>query len=111
MTFEEFQKFIDSQDALFRALGRASKDEQGRIFSRTIKIGEEYGELCDAVLTSVGDQRNDKLKAAGRDNLAGEFADVIITTFLLAKAMDIEMNSAIENKIKKIQEKHNKQLT
>ena len=43
-------------------------------------------------------------------NLSDEFADVVITTFLLAKAMHIDIPTALEQKIKKIKEKHNKQL-
>ncbi|MGE5541080.1 MAG: MazG nucleotide pyrophosphohydrolase domain-containing protein [Bacillota bacterium] len=107
MTFEEFQAFIDSQDELFNSLNKGGEGVQ-RIFARTIKIGEEYGELCDAVLASVGDQRTEKL--GERSEIEGEFADVVITTFMLAKAMDIDMASALAAKAEKIREKHNKQL-
>ena len=57
MTFEKFQKFIDDQDALFRSVKNASQTERERILSRTVKISEEFGELCDEVLASLGDQR------------------------------------------------------
>ena len=108
MSFEELQEFIDSEDALFRSLKDANQNERERIFARTIKLGEEYGELCDEVLASVGDQRKDKLNAA--HDLEGEFADVVIVAFLLAKAMNVDMGSALSKKIEKIKEKHNKQL-
>jgi NTP pyrophosphatase (non-canonical NTP hydrolase) len=107
MTFQEFQEFIDAQDALFESLGKGGQGTQ-KIFARTIKIGEEYGELCDAVLASVGDQRKDKLIEP--QHLEGEFADVVITAFLLAKAMDVDMPKALAEKIEKIKAKHNKQL-
>lgn len=107
MSFEEFQEFIDGQDAPFRSLNQQDQEVQ-RIFARTIKLGEEYGELCDEVLASAGDQRKDKLDESRE--LEGEFADVVITTFLLAKAMNVDMSEALSMKIKKIQEKHNKQL-
>ena len=109
MSFEELQAFVDSQDALFRSLKDTNQDERDQIFGRTIKLGEEYGELCDEVLASVGYQRKDKLNESEHD-LEGEFADVVIATFLLAKAMHIDMRSALSKKIKKIKEKHNKQL-
>ena len=108
MTFEELQDFIDVQDTLFRSVKDTNQNERERIFARTIKLGEEYGELCDEVLASVGDQRKDKL--GDSHDLEGEFADVIIVAFLLAKAMDVDMGDALSKKIKNIREKHNKQL-
>lgn len=108
MTLDQLQDFIDEQDALFRALKDTNQSEREQIFARTIKLGEEYGELCDEVLAYVGDQRKDKLNDA--HDLEGEFADVVIVAFMLAKTMNVDMRSALSNKIKKIREKHNKQL-
>lgn len=108
MTFEEFQEFIDAQDALFKSL---NKNGNGTLetFARTIKLGEEYGELCDEILASAGDQRKDKLDKP--HELEGEFADVVIVAFLLAKSMNVDMQKALKEKIKKIKTKHNKQLS
>lgn len=108
MALETLQKFIDEQDAFLRANKDTEKNERDRIFSRTVKLGEEYGELCDEVLASLGNQRKDKLN--GKHDLDGEFADVVIVAFLLAKAMNVNMKEALINKIQKIKEKHNKQL-
>lgn len=108
MSFEELQRFIDEQDALFRSLKDSPINDREHIFGRTIKLGEEFGELCDQVLASVGYQRKDKLKDPS--NLSGEFADVVIVTLLLAKAMRIDVRKALSQKIKKIKEEHNKQL-
>ncbi len=105
MTFQELLEFIDAQDAFFRSKGGEGTRE---IFARTIKLGEEYGELCDEVLASVGDQRKDKLNAPRE--LEGEFADVVITAFMLAKAMKVDMPHALAAKIKKIRTKYNRQL-
>lgn len=108
MTLDEFQRFIDEQDAFFRTLKNTSQSERERIFVRTIKLGEEFGELCDEVLAAAGDQRKDKLGES--HDLEGEFADVVIVTFLLAKAMKVDMGEALSKKIEKIKEKHNTQL-
>ncbi|MEK7452657.1 MAG: MazG nucleotide pyrophosphohydrolase domain-containing protein [Patescibacteria group bacterium] len=108
MTLEIFQKFIDEQDALFRAVKDSNKTDRERVFARVIKLGEEYGELCDEVLASVGDQRKDKLDE--KHDLEGEFADVVIVAFMLAKAMNIDMKKALINKMQKIKDKHNKQI-
>lgn len=108
MTLEQLQQFIDEEDELFKKVKDTNQTERERIFARTIKLGEEYGELCDEVLAYVGDQRKDKLNE--KHDLDGEFADVVIVAFLLAKSMNVDMKKALENKIRKIREKHNNQL-
>lgn len=40
MTFGEFQKFIDEQDAFFRSLGK-SPTERDRVLARAVKLS--YG--------------------------------------------------------------------
>lgn len=110
MTIEELQKFIDEQDELFRRIKDTNQSERERVFARTIKLGEEYGELCDEVLASVGDQRKGKLAQEKRGDLEGEFADVTIVLFLLAKAMNVDVMGTLDAKIAKIREKHNKEL-
>lgn len=106
MTFEEFQQFIDEQHAFFQKVKKQTRKD--RIFARTIKLGEEYGELCDQVLASVGDQRRGKLVKEKPGNLEGEFADVVIVAFMLAKAMDVDVMQALEQKIDKIRKRNNK---
>ena len=110
MTIEDFQKFIDEQSALLRSTVHASQTERERILARTVKISEEFGELCDEVLASLGDQRSGKMEGRSLESLSDEFADVVITTFLLAKSMNVDVMEALGRKIKKIKEKHNKQL-
>lgn len=110
MTIEDFQKFIDEQDALFRSVKTASQTERERILARTVKISEEFGELCDEVLASIGGQRSGKMEGRSPESLSDEFADVVITTFLLAKSMDVDVMDALARKTEKIREKHNKQL-
>lgn len=104
MTLEVLEKFIDDHDALLRAVGDATQTERERIYARVIKLGEEYGELCDEVLASAGDQRKDKL--AKEHDLEGEFADVVIVAFLLAKTMRVDMGKALQNKIEKIKKRN-----
>lgn len=110
MTFEDLEQFIDEMDLLFSKRKDVDYSQREVIFARTIKLGEEFGELCDQVLAFVGDQRKNKLMENGTQELPGEFADVVIVAFLLAKAMDIDMRQALEQKMQKIREKHSKQL-
>lgn len=109
MTFDEFQKFIDEQDAFFRSLGKSSSEHE-RILARTVKLQEEMGELCDEVLGFLGLQRKSKLESKSPESAADEIADVVIVAFLLAKSMELDVPMALARKIKKIKEKHNKEL-
>lgn len=106
MTLKEFQQFIDEQHAFFKRVKKQTNKD--RIFARTIKLGEEYGELCDAVLGSVGDQRKTKLAKEKIGNLEGEFSDVLIVLFMLAKAMDVDIMEALDHKVQKIRDRRNK---
>lgn len=110
MTIEEFQKFIDEQDELFRTTKTLNYTERERILARTVKLSEELGELSDEVLAALGDQRTGKMGEHNAEGLADEFADVVIVAFLLAKSMDVNVMEALGCKVKKIREKHNKQL-
>jgi NTP pyrophosphatase (non-canonical NTP hydrolase) len=110
MTFEELQEFIEQQHQFFRSLKDKSLSEREDILGRTVKLSEELGELSDEVLASLGLQRKGKLESRNPDNLAAEFADVIIVTFLLARSMDVDIPAALMNKIEKIRTKHNKEL-
>jgi len=47
-----------------------------------------------------------KLSKKDKENLEKEFADVIITTLLLAKSIDIDVAKAIENKIIEINKRY-----
>lgn len=105
MEFKELLEFIDLQDKrLLEQYGNRTGREE--VLARTVKLGEEFGELCDEILASNGDQRKEKLEGHGKDNLSKEFADVIITTLLLAKAKNIDIKQALRIKIAKINDRY-----
>ena len=106
MNRERLSLFIDWIDARLREkYGSVAETYKEVVLSRLAKITEEVGELSEAVLVSWWNQRDDKVKDYTEEQLSDEFADVIITTFLLAKAMDVDMWKALENKIKNIEKK------
>ena len=84
-----------------------SSDEDKIILAQTVKLTEELGELCSEVLAHKSLQRKQKLENHDKENIQEEFADVIITAMLLAKAMNIDIEKALENKIKKINKRYN----
>ena len=83
-------------------------DQDKQIFARTIKLGEEFGELCQEVLFHSYRQRKSKMDKFKKENLPDEFADVLITTLLLAQEMNVDIEKALEDKIKKIDKRYEK---
>ena len=81
-------------------------DQEKRILARTVKLSEELGELCNAVLAFNSMQRKEKLDKHDAGNLSEDFADVMITVLLLAKAMDIDVEKALDKKIDKINRRY-----
>jgi NTP pyrophosphatase (non-canonical NTP hydrolase) len=99
--FNDLLQFINTEDErLINYFECQTKNE--RILSRTVKLTEELGELCNEILAYNGYQRKEKLLNHDKDNIPNEFADVIITTILLAKTMDVDIKEALKNKINKI---------
>lgn len=107
MELKELLDFIDLEDQrLIKRFGKNSSTQQERILARTVKLTEELGELCNEVLASNGDQRKEKLVDNDKDNLPDEFADVVITTLLLAKSMGVNIKEALIKKIEKINKRY-----
>jgi NTP pyrophosphatase (non-canonical NTP hydrolase) len=106
MTFEELLKFIAlERERLAEHTGKY-EDAEKEIFARTVKVGEEFGELCQEVLFHANLQGKHKKDKFDQNNLANEFADVIFTTLLLAQDMNVNIEQALENKIKKIEKRY-----
>lgn len=75
------------------------------IFIRSIKLSEEIWELNKEILEQLGYWRKGKLEEYSKKNMENEMADVIFSAFMLAKALNIDVNKAITNKIKIIKKK------
>ena len=104
---DELLKFIDEQDKkLLKYFPNSTLQEE--ILSRTAKLTEEVGELAGEVLASKGSQRKEKLENHNNESLEGEFADVVITTLLLAKTMNVDIKKSLKEKIGKIEKRFEK---
>ncbi len=101
MELKELLKFIENEDARLKKY-YGYTDQEKRILARTVKLSEELGELCEEVLSHSSIQRKEKLDGRDDKNLQEEFADVIFTTLLLAKAMNVNIEAAMEKKIEKV---------
>lgn len=107
MELKDLLKFIDIEDQ--RLQERFNYDDKEKIIlARTVKIAEEVGELCSEVLASSALQRKEKLDKHSREDLEDEFADVLFTTMLLAKTMDVDIVKAIEKKWAKVNKRYEK---
>ncbi len=106
MTFEELLNWVAVEDKRLRERFGSYPDEEKRILARTVKISEELGELCDEVLSYNSLQRQEKLDEDKAENLSAEFADVLITTLLLAKTMGIDIPTALKNKMAKVDKRY-----
>jgi len=66
------------------------------------QLMEEVGELAQEINSEK--LRNKKINYK---NLQGEFADVIIQISILAKMLDVDIDEAVEKKIKVLEKRHN----
>ena len=80
--------------------------EEKEILTKTVKLNEEVGELCNDILGILKLQRKAKMQKFDRRNIYQEFADVIITTIQLAQVAGVDIERAIEDKLKKIEKRH-----
>lgn len=106
MDFEELLRFINKEDKRIREMFGNYSDEDKRVLARTVKLTEEVGELSSTVLGSMKMQRPSKQTIYSQSSVDEEFADVMITLLLLAKAMDIDISSALSRKIDVIESRH-----
>lgn len=107
MQLKNLRKFIRKEDKRLRKQYGNYKDDEKRILARTVKLMEELGELSNEVLSYNSMQRKDKLDKYKANNLSEEFADVIITTFLLAEVLGVDVEKSLRQKIKKIDKRYN----
>ena len=82
--------------------------EEKEILTKTVKLNEEVGELCNDILSVLRLQRKSKLDKFDKRNIYEEFADVIITTMQLAAVTKVDMERAIKDKLNKIEQRYNK---
>jgi len=97
-TTKEFQekcaKFVSDIDAKYNIIR-----DPHFCFTQFI---EEVGELAKEI--NKPKLRNEKID---RENLNGEFADVILQFFALAKILNVNVEEAVESRIKILKERHN----
>jgi NTP pyrophosphatase (non-canonical NTP hydrolase) len=106
MEMKELLEFIDW------TLSQAGKwtfyhdaDITKRILAQSVKLSEEVGELSSEILWHTGFIRAEKKARYTPETLQHEFADVILTTIRLAKLMEVDIETALKNKMDKIKQR------
>lgn len=79
------------------------------ILTRTVKLNEEVGELCNDILSILKLQRRAKLERFDRRSIYQEFADVLITLIQLAVSANVDLDRAVNDKLKTIAERIEKE--
>lgn len=104
MELRDLWQFIEIQDENLKRY-YSGLEQESLVLARTVKLTEELGELCQEVLVHCSLQRKQKLEKFDKQKLPEEFADVLITALLLAKSMNIDIEAALEKKIRKIKKR------
>lgn len=82
---------------------KISSAEDNAILAHTVKLNEEVGELCNDILSILKLQRSSKLENFEKKNMYAEFADVLITLVQLASLAHVNMERAVSDKLKVLQ--------
>jgi len=98
MLTPELKQFVEEQYKRLKKYFDID-DLQTIILSGTVKLSEEMGELCTQILSFHKLNRKEKANNHNKKKLEEEFADVLITTLILAHAMDADIEKGLQKKI------------
>lgn len=103
MTLEEIIDFLDRTiSEWWKKSFLKDKNKTDIIFSQTLKLSEEFGELSSEILWNQWFTKEKNLHKYTQESLMDEFADVVLSTIRLARFMDIDISLALKNKMEKI---------
>ena len=105
-TIEEKVKQINKSTHFEYSLNSPREKE---ILTKTVKLNEEVGELCNDILSILRLQRKAKLERFDRRNIYQEFADVLITLVQLAIAANVDLERAVVDKLNTISQRLEKE--
>ncbi len=96
--------FINKIDDYFNKIRHADVDTEKQILYRSMKLTEEVGEFNQELFTYLWKAKQIKLDNFKKENLENEFADVVFSAYLVAKSCDINIQEALERKMKIVKE-------
>src|SRR3989344_1976222 len=108
MNLKSLQEKIKILNEQTRPQYKLYTPREKEILTKTVKLNEEVGELCNDILSILKLQRRAKLQNFDKRNMYEEFADVIITAMQLAIAAGVDVERAVGDKLKKIEGRYMK---
>jgi NTP pyrophosphatase (non-canonical NTP hydrolase) len=105
MNIKTLQEKISALNDKTRPHYKLYSQKEKEILTKTVKLNEEVGELCNDILGILKLQRKAKMDKFDKRNIYQEFADVIITTLQLAEVAGVDIERALNDKMKKIEER------
>lgn len=108
MNIKNLQEKIKIANEKTRPHYKLYSQQEKEVLTKTVKLNEEVGELCNDILAVLKLQRRSKLNKFDKRNFYEEFADVLITLFQLASVANVDMERAIGDKLKKIEQRYAK---
>lgn len=106
MNLKNLQERIKELDLNVKPHYKLYSQAEKEILTKTIKLNEEVGELCSDILSVLKLQRRSKLEKFDKRNFYEEFADVIITVMQLAAVAGVDIERAMNDKLKKIEQRY-----
>ena len=104
MQLKEILDFVDKVDAHFLQK-HPDMDKERQSLWRSVKLTEEVGELNEQLMGHYGYVRKEKLEKFSQEHLEHEVADVIISTIMIAKSLDVDLDRALTNKMAIVKER------
>lgn len=102
ISMDETLAFVKNHSVVLAERFSIAEHSRDSVLARTVKLSEEVGELSGEILGSLHLQRKEKLDKFSPENVSKEIADVLITTLLLAQALDVDVPDALAQKIEVI---------
>ena len=100
---EDILAFIAQVDE--RLIQQSTHDAKTHSLLWSIKLSEEVGEFNEQLLGHWWYGRKEKIEKYSQENMEHEMADIIFSALMLAKSLNIDVNKALTNKMKKIKER------
>lgn len=110
MNLKSLEERIKNLHSEITPLYKVHTEKEKEILYNTVKLNEEVGELCNDILSILKLQRRSKLDKFDKRNIYEEFADVLITTIILALAAGVDIERALNDKLEKIEKRYNEEL-
>lgn len=105
MNLQNLERRIKNLNAKIKPGYKFTTRQERNILVDTVKLNEEVGELCNDILGILKLQRKAKQRKFDKRNIYEEFADVIISTIVLAQSAGVNLERALNEKLDKIEQR------